>query len=142
MYELILLLIDNLFPNIENENERVKNFLVESIRNTSNRKRWVEKYAQKREEKLYLFHLLKRLEILDYSYKLLTYVCKNNKKIQFLFSANLNNLTRYIGLLPSVSDCLITIISENEEILMQFSKLRTGEATNLDIKTYGFEFFE
>jgi hypothetical protein len=51
IFDLVLLLVENLFPNIEKESDKIKTFLTESLRNQSDIKKWVENHATSRENK-------------------------------------------------------------------------------------------
>lgn len=142
LHKLLFLLINCLFPNIEKEPTAIKTFLVESCKHSSDKFKWVEKHALKREDKLYLYHLLKRLDILDLCFRLLNCVCLENTKASVTISQNLSLLVKFLGLLSSVSECLDTIVKDNKEILFQFSKLTSGQSANRAASTLGVEFFD
>jgi hypothetical protein len=127
---------------MENEPPAIKNFLVESSKHSSDKFKWVEKHALKREDKLYLYHLLRRLEILDQCFRLLNCVCFENQVASVIISESLSLLVKYLGLISSVSECLDTIVKDNKEILFQFSKLTSGKSANQRASTLGVEFFD
>lgn len=118
----------------------------------------------KNKKKEILF-LHKRMNVVANVYNLLKNVALNNPDSQIFLSKFLPQLNRYIGFGGYVSSTLRAIVNDNDEILMNFSKLRgnlsqheseTGTKGNLQTEgleissrevdleastSFGFDFF-
>lgn len=75
------------------------------------------------------------MEIVQKVYELLKNIALNNQESQVFLSKFLGSLTKYIGYGDFVSNTLMVIVNNNDEILMNFSKHTNSAATvNIDPK--------
>jgi hypothetical protein len=69
------------------------------------------------------------MEIVQKVYELLKNIALNNQESQVFLSKFLGSLTKYIGYGDFVSNTLMVIVNNNDEILMNFSKHSNSAAT-------------
>lgn len=142
--EFIISLIDVIFEDLEKLDKDIRDFLVDShdiLWKNSKKTNRVDAFTKEREKKLLIFHYLERMEILTKCYNLLENVSLANPEIQLLLTKNIDKLVKYLGFTPAASSCIKTIVSNNNEILMNFSKLEVDESGQKGIVkgTYFFD---
>ena len=167
--EIVTTMISRMLPflpqlKVENR-ERLREFGQCLANGKDGRKARDEDQEMPIHDKILEDNMMDRLELLNHLYDLLRFVCLKNRGLQLKTSSYLAELVKNVIVVPSAAECIIEILRDNEDILMNLSKIKTPLAaevehvvdlaavllggqeeiqvkSNRETKNFGFEFFD
>ena len=127
--KMLIILIENLFPFLEDISDAKRN---EIITYSSMETGTFNLLSRPVHEKLEMTNYFRRSKLMGLAYEVIKLICCNNPPIQLANSIYLMKLTQGLILVPQAIDCLRELVKNNDDILMEYCKIKPGVAATSD----------